>query len=379
MVRATTDRSALARAGAPRLARAVVLPLAFMMAGATCTARRASKGPIDATVSPPPPSDGQPASGDGSAATPARLVIGGVPAALGLAADAVPMDVDPATGRILLSSYSTGLWELSWPETAAQPSVARRWTADKLGPIGLARYGPASTVYVNLYGKGLAKLPADGSMLVIGTSAGLVNNDLLALAIKANGEVWVAGVPNPIGGAGFQFLIDDRPQAIISPPRGLETVRSWIEMPERGSLFGATSSGVVEVKRDAPVTLMSALDRTGMVAVSRGHDPGTAVAVGTIVEVWNGTQFTGFEGIVRQPPAPGTTVSATPVDVAVDATGDWFILHADAVLSVIDAGGRNLGQWDSASGVPASPRRVLYIGGRRILIGGEKGLAVVSW
>ena len=124
---------------------------------------------------------------------------------------------------------------------------------------------------------------------------------------------------------------------------------------------------------------MSALDRTGMVAVSRGHDPGTAIAVGTIVEVWNGTQFTGFEGIVRQPPAPGTTVSATPVDVAVDATGDWFILHADGVLSVIDAGGRNLGQWDSASGVPASPRRVLYIGGRRILIGGEKGLAVVSW
>jgi hypothetical protein len=358
-------------------AAAVVWPLALaILSGAACV-RRARQGPTDAMV--PVSVDGPAIAGDAATGTPAQLIIGTVPAGLGLAADAVPMDVDPATGRVLLSSYSTGLWELAWPEPPAQPSVARRWTSDTLGPVGQARYGPGSAVYVNLYGKGLAKLPAAGSMSVVGASAGLVNNDLLALLVRPNGEVWVSGVPTPAGGAGFQVLVGDRPQPIITPPRGLETLRAWVDMPERGSLFGATPSGVVEVKRDGTVTLMSALDRTGMVAICRGHDPGTAIAVGTIVEVWNGTQFAAFEGIERQPPAPGTTVSATPIDITVDAAGDWFILHGDAVLSVIDPTGRNLGQWDTRNGIPPSARRLLFIGGRRILIGGEMGSALVSW
>src|SRR5450631_2357980 len=123
-----------------------------------------------------PPRTPAPGSGSSSASTsvtPPGYLLSKVPPQVGLPDDAVPMDVDRKTGRIVLSSFSSGLFELVWPPGQLAPSIRRSWKTDAIGHVGEARYGTGGTIYVNIHGKGLAKV-TEGGVSVIGTADGLV-------------------------------------------------------------------------------------------------------------------------------------------------------------------------------------------------------------
>src|SRR5262249_28844799 len=138
-----------------------------------------------------------------------------MPVAGDLPIDALPNDVDPTSGRILLSSTTSGLFEVDWPSGAAAPTVRQHWPRQTFGMFGEARYA-AGAIYANVYSAGLWKFVATNVSL-IGPAAGLINTDLLTILVRSSGEVWVAGVPTPLGGGGIQVLRNDKPiQAILT-------------------------------------------------------------------------------------------------------------------------------------------------------------------
>ena len=330
-----------------------------------------------------PPQAPAPGSGSASASTsvaPPGYLLSKVSPQVGLPDDAVPMDVDRKTGRIVLSSFSSGLFEMEWPPGQAAPTIRRSWKEDVIGHVGEARYAAGGTIYVNVHGKGLAKVTERG-VSVIGTADGLVNADLLDILVRSTGEVWVVGVPNPFGagGAGVQILVNDRPSKIIPTENvSVGTLRSSLDMPARRSVFATTAAGVVELTSKGLIGHLSGPGRVNRLARQPGGGTGAIGAVGSVVERWDGTRFVLMTEPFRMPPTSGS--SWAPEDLAIAPNGNWAIICGDDVLSVIDSAGKHLGQFDASSGVPASSRRVLLLAdGRRILVGGEHGTALMSW
>jgi hypothetical protein len=290
------------------------------------------------------------------------------------------MDVDRKTGRIILSSFSSGLFELEWPPGQPTPTIRRSWRTDVMGHVGEARYAKGGTIYVNVHGKGLAKVTERG-VSVIGTADGLVNADLLEILVRSTGEVWVVGVPNPFGGgaSGVQILVNDRPSKIIPTENvSVATLRSLLDMPTRRAVFATSDAGVVELNSKGLIARLSGPGRVNRLARQPGTGSGAIGAVGSVVERWDGSRFALMTEAFRMPPTSGS--SWGPQDLAIAPNGNWTIICADDVLSVVDAAGKHLGQFDASSGVPASSRRVLLLAdGRRILVGGEHGAALMSW
>jgi hypothetical protein len=208
---------------------------------------------------------------------------------------------------------------------------------------------------------------------MFGRADGLINNELLTMLVRANGELWVAGVPTPVGGGGVQILVNDRPTRTIDlGSTELHTLRDWIEIPERSSVFAATRGGVVELKSDGSPMVVN---RNAAVGIAR-QPAGAMVAVGDFVENWNGTDFTPIGG--HRPAPAGGGVSSGPVDVVIEADGAWVILYADGYLSVIDPSGHYLLGFSNATGVPPMAQRLLLLaGGGRVVVGGPQGSALL--
>jgi hypothetical protein len=322
----------------------------------------------------PTPTTTPPSSGP-----PTGYTLTSVAASAGLPQDALPMDVDPGTGHILLSSYSAGVLELSWPLGQTAPTINRAWKTDVVGNPGEARYGASSSIYVNVHGQGLGKV-TDQGVSVVHTSDGLVNADLLDILVRSNGDVWVVGVPNPFGGGfGLQILVNDHPSALV-PTAGFDvtTLRSTLDMPDRQSVFGATAAGVVELNAAGLIAKLSQPGRVTRLRRQAGSGAAALGGVGAGVERWDGKQFSVVTDPFRLPPTSGS--SWDPQDLGIAPNGNWVILCADGVLSVIDPTGAFLGQFDTSSGVPPSAQRLLVLAdGRRILVGGQQGSALLSW
>lgn len=320
----------------------------------------------------PPDPDASP-----NTAAPRGYLLRALAAEAGVPADALPMDVDRDNGRVLVSSFSAGLFELDWPPGTATPVISRSWKQASIGNVGEARYGAGGAIYVNVHQQGLAKIAGD-QLTLIGPADGLVNADLLDILVRANGDVWVVGVPNPFGGGGgVQVLVRDRPAALLPTANiSVGTLRSSLDMPDRRSVFATSEAGVLELDGNGLVAKLSPPGRVARLARQPG---GAAIgAVGAVVERWDGAAFTILSDPFRLPPTGGS--SWDPLDLAISPAGDWMILCADGVLSVTDAQGRPIGQFDASSGVPLSARRILVLAdGHRALLGGERGAALLSW
>jgi len=283
-----------------------------------------------------------------------RMRVSRVGEAWGLPADAIP--VDAGAGRLLFSSDSTGLWEV------AAGKVVRRWSLERYGKTGEARLAPAR-VYAAIYGRGLAELKGTSASF----TAGLLGEDLLQILVARSGDVWVAAVPLPSGrGGGVQIVRGGRAvKTIPLQGRELATLRSWIEVPERRSVFAATAGGIVELGPDARVELLS---RDAVSAIARQPGGGVIGAVGTVVVRWDGSAFVPVLFRVEAGPI------GSPTDVAIDAAGRWFVLYQGGVVAALDPAGAFVRAFGAGDGIPPAARRLLLdTAGRRVLIGSEGG------
>src|SRR5207253_2575982 len=101
------------------------------------------------------------------------------PRGSGVPTDALPVDVHASTGRVLLASYSAGLFEL---ESGADAN----WTLSRQFPgpdqptglFGDAAYQAADRMVAILYAKGLLRLH-NGEGSLFGPEQGLLSPNLL--------------------------------------------------------------------------------------------------------------------------------------------------------------------------------------------------------
>jgi hypothetical protein len=162
---------------------------------------------------------------------------------------------------------------------------------------------------------------------------------------------------------------------LTSASSSLQTVREWVEMPERSSIFAATGAGVAEFKSDRTFALVTT-DLNPMSAIARQPGGSAVGAVGALVERWNGQAFVAVPK--HRPPPAGGAVSSSPLDLVIAGDGTWVILYGDGFLSVLSSAGVYLGGFDSSTGVPPGAQRLLLASEKRILIGGAHGLAVLA-
>jgi len=288
----------------------------------------------------------------------------------GLPPDALPTDVERSGARVLLSSPSSGLVELS--RSTSGWSVSRRWQPGRELPAGIfgdAQYaGPA--VAVILAGQGVAVV-RDGRVTRLESARGWPRKSPLRLLAAAGGGFWVAFEPLPYGedsGGGVALVREGAVERMIPlPDRALATISRWIELPERRGLLAATRAGALEIRRDGSTRL-----RSNHPASSVAQQPGHKVVavVGSAVERSEDDRFRpvlfrldsaepGFKG------PPGD-----PIDVAIGANGCWYVLYARGVLAILDPAEGARATLTPSDGVPPSARRLLAVPGRsELLIG----------
>ena len=300
-----------------------------------------------------------------------------------LPGDALPMDVHPRSGRVLLSSASLGLLELERGGGAWRQAV--RWCAGTELPPGV--YGDAQ------YGRGddsgaIAALNGRDAIAVRGSRAAPLLADQpqrlsdrlpLRLLARSAGGFGIAFTPLPLGedsGGGVVLVRKGRvTRTVPIRDRALATIGRWVEVPERRSIFAATPAGVLEIDETGALRL-----RSNRPASSIARDPrrGTIAASGSAIERWDGERFLPVLfrlGLPGRAEAPGLT--GDPIDVAIDPSGCWYLLYARGLLAVLDAAGNARGTLGTGDGIPPTARRLLAAGDDILVGSTREGLAVV--
>lgn len=296
--------------------------------------------------------------------------------------DAIPMDVAPETGNVLLSSYSQGLIQIAKGEDEIWRPIEALRPGRELpeGLFGDAQYSPTSGKTAVVHSQGILRAE-DTKAKILGRKDGLHSQHILRLLTLRSGETWVAFTPMPFGqggGAALQLLRGDEILRTIDiQDRNLATISRWVEVPERASVFAATRIGVVEIDAEGTLTRLS---KNGATSVSRNPTTGTMGAVGNTVEEWDGQRFVPVLFRVDHPRSmKGQYYAGTPIDVAVDRRDFWYVLFNKGVLVILDSQGEFLGLMDGEDGIPSSARRMLLdpASGDLIIGSSREGLVVV--
>ncbi len=286
--------------------------------------------------------------------------------------DALPNDVDLQTGRVLLASYAGGLFEIERRENEEWWVVGSLVPGNWLpaGPLGEARYGPGGQIWAIRYGRGLLRVTGAHAEM-IGQEHGLRGLDLLRVLPRSRGEVWVAHTPIPFGpkaGGAVQVIEGARVSRTYEiPDRDLATMGRWIEVPSRDAIWAATQAGVVELRPDGSMSLLS---RHAASSIAMGAD-GSLGAVGDAIERWDGKRFVPVLFRVEHP--RGSSAAAPPgppIDLAIDPWGDWFVLFRGGVIAWLDPHGRLRGVLDPRDGIaPSAQRLVIHSPSGDLLVG----------
>lgn len=297
--------------------------------------------------------------------------------------DALPMDQDPATGRVLLSSYSSGLFQLERDRSDGW-RVAESLKAGAELPVGIfgdSQYAASNSIVAILHSKGLVRIQNKGATL-LSTAEGIKNvNTLLRLLVRRSGEIWLASTPLPFGqsaGSNLHIIRDSRILRTIKiSSRELATIARWVEVPERNSVFAATRAGVVEFNNSGEMTLLST---DSVSSITREPQTGLIGVAGTTVQRWDGKRFVPFLFRVNHPRArQGQFQAGVPIDIGIDRNGLWYFLYNGGILAVINSEGQSIKLLDPEDGIPPTARRLLvHAKSGDVIVGsGNEGLATV--
>jgi hypothetical protein len=279
-----------------------------------------------------------------------------------LLTDALPMDQNQATGKVLLASYSSGLFQLE-REKAGRWKVAESYRPGAELPAGLfgdAQYAPSGAIIAILYAQGLLRLE-NNRTTVLGTSDGLRGNNLLRILVRRSGDIWVAHPPMPFGvtsTSAVQVIQSNRVAHTFDVAnRDLATIGRWIEMPERNSIFAATRAGVAEINKEGKVTLLSTDSAS---SISRDPRTGSIGVVGAAIQRWDGKRFAPVLFRVNHPRLPGEQFQhGSPIDIAIDKNGAWYLLYNGGIVVMLDAKGGFLNLLDAEDGIPPTAQKLL--------------------
>lgn len=279
-----------------------------------------------------------------------------------LLADAIPTDQDQATGRVLLSSYASGLFHLERsPATGWRVAQSLRPGSElPAGIFGDAQYTQTGGVCAILYSQGLLRVES-GRTTILGTADGLRGNNLLRILVRRSGDIWIAHPPMPFGTQGnssIQIIQGNRVGRTIEvQSRELSTISRWLEVPERQSLFAATRAGVAEINKGGAISLLST---DSAASIARDPHTGAVGVVGAAVKRWDGKRFVPVLFRIDHPRWPkGQYQIGSPTDIAIDRNGIWYLLYNRGVLALLDSQGQFLNLLDAEDGIPPTARRLL--------------------
>jgi hypothetical protein len=291
-------------------------------------------------------------------------------------------DIDPQTGKVLLSSNLHGIAELQRSATGVWSCTRRLRSGAELpaGVLGDVRYGGGSCIFGTVYSEGLFRLcPSDSHATSIAEG---LTGDYMRLMVRRSGEVWVSETPIPFGGrAGGPEILRIQNGSVSGrvplPGKEAATIGRWVEVPERQSVFAATRAGILEIQMDGSIVRLSI---NSAAAIVREPHSGTIAAVGTAIERWDGQRFSPVISLLEHPRSNrGAFNAGSPIDVAIDSTGLWYILYSAGRLAVLDGEGRFVTMLDGEDGVPFSATRILtHPQSGDLLIGSSEGVAVLT-
>jgi hypothetical protein len=282
--------------------------------------------------------------------------------ALRLPPDALPMDVNAASGRVLLSSYSGGVFEL-------ERAPGGRWRAGRAfrpgveipsGLFGDALYSGDGGLSVVMLSQGLLRT-GQGQPILLGPESGLLSTHILRFLKRSTGEIWLAYLPMPVGrisGGAVQVLRDGGLRRTMEiADRRVGSIARWIEVPERDAVFAATAAGVVEMRSDGSLARLST---SPAATIARDAATGAVGAAGVSVERWDGGKFVPFHyrldaecrGAAQGP-------LGSPIDLTIDASGIWHLLFRGGILVTLSPKGECLGVMGPEDGVPRTAQRLL--------------------
>lgn len=311
----------------------------------------------------------------------------------GLPPDAVPTDVQPAGKRMLLVSHSRGLFEIERLENGLWTVIESSAPGREFPPgsFGEARYLKPEGFAAALHTRGLVLADTRGTRL-LGPQDGLYGVHPLRLLARGPGRLWVSFTPQPFGSdaeAALQMLDGDRVVRTVEiGNRNLAAISRWVEVSERGTVFAATRSGVVEMKDDGSMQLLS---HDSASAIARDPHTGSIGVIGSAVAAWNGERFDPVLFRVDHPRGPrGRFAPGPPIDLAIDRTGTWFLLFRDGVILLLSPAKppisrearprfETVGILDAEDGIPPASRRMLADpeNGDVVVCGAQEGCVVV--
>jgi hypothetical protein len=306
-----------------------------------------------------------------------------------LPADSQPMDLHPQqqpsarSERLLVSSYREGLAELERGRDGRWRPVQRLRPGRELpeGLFGETKYTPDGEILTIVHSQGLLRVQTNLHTTLLRTNDGLFSAHLLQLLVRHSGEVWVAHTPFPFGpnpGGALQMLRGNEiTRTALLPNRDLATISQWLEVPERGTVFAATRSGVAEIGDDGAISVLAS---DSVSAIARDSRTMVLGAAGTTFLRWDGAKFSPVLFQVNHPRWPvGRFYPGVPLDLAIDNQGLWYLLFHGGNLALLDAQGNYLGLLDAEDGVPATARRLaLAPNTGEIFIGSIEGLVVLE-
>lgn len=295
--------------------------------------------------------------------------------------NAHPTDVDANSGRVLLSSYDQGLVELERDDSGQWHVVRSLRPAQELpdGLLGEAQFGPAGEVNAIMHSQGLLQI-GDENTTLLGTDEGLRSPHLLRILTLESGDTWLAHTPMPFAAYGGPALEMLRHGSIVHTlemaDSSLATIGDWEEVPERGSIFAATRAGVVEIGTDGTWTRLS---KNSVSTIARDAHSGALGVAGSAIERWDGERFVPVLFQVNHPRwTKGRFQPGSPIDLAIDRPGTWYLLFSNGILVQLDAQGRFAGIMDPEDGIPPTASRLLvHPASGDVLVGSNEGLVVV--
>jgi hypothetical protein len=145
-------------------------------------------------------------------------------------------------------------------------------------------------------------------------------------------------------------------RTIELPDQALATIGSWVELPERASIVALTPSGLVRIKPDGSLQLVSS---SPVSAIAR--DPATThlLAAGATLEIYSGKSSSPVSFVGRHSRSRGDVMRAGGcIDMAASAT-TWFLLFNAGRLLTVDSRAGRAELLDTEDGIPWSASRVV--------------------
>lgn len=245
------------------------------------------------------------------------------------------------------------------------------------GSYGDAAFGPEpGEILAVLTGRGLLRVDAQERQNLLTADQGLYRADLWRiLRHPTTGLPWLAfqGVGDlPPATAALQPYAGKAggPQGRFGSPLPVGPWPPGVQwdaliVPERDSLFVAGPAGVHELGVDGASRRLTSRPA---IALARDAGTGRIAAVGLAIERWDGTRFHPVTSLVQHPRFPPRRFALRgALDVAMDAGGRWYVLHAGGEVTLRDPAGRILRVLDFEDGVPVTARALLFDGETGIL------------